>query len=105
MRGNAAISAAQRMGRLLLLIGLAVAAYVAMSLLDHAAHADEGQTNTAPPAPVEKSTDPPPAAAAKPVVQKVEALKSEVQKAKVSKVEVRKVEVRKVEVRKVEVRK
>ncbi|MBM2620771.1 hypothetical protein JIG36_35255 [Actinoplanes sp. LDG1-06] len=45
MRGNIA---AQRIGRLLLLIALAAATYFALTIFDHAARADEGVTDGSP---------------------------------------------------------
>jgi len=42
MRGLVAITAVQRIARLLLMVGLAVAAYLVLSLFDHAARADDG---------------------------------------------------------------
>ncbi|WP_328468358.1 hypothetical protein OHA21_51580 [Actinoplanes sp. NBC_00393] len=55
MRGNVAAAALQRIARLLVMIGLGLAAYFALSLLDHAAHADEGLGNADPLASVEKA--------------------------------------------------
>jgi hypothetical protein len=58
VRRFVAAAAAQRIARLLFMIGLAVAAYFALSVFDHAARADEGLKdrlgNADPPASVEK---------------------------------------------------
>jgi hypothetical protein len=102
VRGTAAVTAGQRVARLLLMIGLAVAAYGVLSLLDHAARADEGLTDRL--GSVEKV-----AAEAKKIPadaqRTADPVKAKTPKVLARKIEVRKIEVRKIEVRRIEVRK